>query len=158
MRLRNRLAMAIAITLPVTVGCGIQPETVTSFRRAAAQSIQHQASAATRLDTTPVKAVFHPSYPDRKDPFSFPYESTLESPGPDTSIKSAAQVDVVGFADLGQPRVFLRARDKTHSLTVGEKAYGVEVVEIRPPAVRLRMGSLTWTATMFDDTSSRPQR
>ena len=101
-------------------------------------------------EVTRVKVTFEPSYPDRVDPFTYPNDSTLQPSEIDTSIKSAAHVDVLGFANLGSPRVFLRARDKTHSLSEGDTIYGVEVIEIRPPAVRLRMGSLMWTATMFD--------
>jgi hypothetical protein len=123
---------------------------VEAFRQVARQSVGAQTPRAERADLTRVSTTFDPTYPNRIDPFTFPDESNLEGSGTDTSVKSAAQVDVLGFADLGQPRVFLRAREKTHSLAVGESVYGVEVVEIRPPAVRLRMGGLTWSATMFD--------
>ena len=153
MRIRFRQLLAIASTLVVSSGCDVQPETMEAFRQVAAQSGNAQASFAKQVEVTRVNATFDPTYPNRVDPFTFPDDSTLESSGADSSIKSAAQVDVVGFADLGQPRVFLRARDKTHSLTVGEMIYGIEVVEILPPAVRLRMGSLTWTTTMFDQAS-----
>ena len=136
----------------------MSPETIESIRRAAARPSQGSTVTVPQAEVNPVSVAFHPAFPHRSDPFSFPDDSTLLDETVDTSIKSAAHLDVVGFADLGEPRVFLSARGKTHSLAVGESVYGVEVTEIRPPAVRLRMGSLAWTATMFDPAASTPNR
>ena len=154
----DRHAFAILAAALFCSGCDVSPDTIESLRRAAVQPSRGSAVATPQVEATPVSVAFHPAFPDRTDPFNFPDDSTLQEAGVDTSIKSAAHVDVVGFADLGVPRVFLSARGKTHSLAVGESIYGVEVTEIRPPAVRLRMGSLTWTATMFDPATSTPRR
>jgi hypothetical protein len=69
-----------------------------------------------------------------------------------TTITTVAQVEVLGFAEVDEPRVFLRTKETTKSLKVGDVTDGVEVIAIKPPAVELRMGSLVWTATMFDNT------
>ena len=145
--------LAFAITICILSGCGVPPETLDAIRQATASSDYLPAPSANRIALTQASPEFDPTHPDRVDPFAFPDSSTLENPGTDNSVQSAAQVDVMGFANLGQPRVFLRARETTHSLAVGDKVHGVEVVEINPPAVRLRMGSLTWTTSMFDKVS-----
>ena len=139
------------VTLAVcVVGCGIQPETLVSLREAvntvSAQSPPGQADAE-RIET-----VFQPPYPQRVDPFSFPANAPV-SDQTATSITTVAQVEILGFANVDEPRVFMRTKDLTKSLKVGETADGVEVVKINPPQVELRMGTLVWTASMFDNTT-----
>ena len=58
----------------------------------------------------------------------------------------------MGFSNVRELQVFLRIDDRIRSLRVGEAFRGIKVVAIREPVVELRMGSLVWTATMFDKT------
>ena len=149
-QLFSGLLVALAL---LTVGCGIEPATLESLR-----DVVMTASAATEDQLPPEieseVVEFEPPNPDRVDPFTFPAGSTLAADQPGTSITTAAQVDVLGFANVDGPRVFLRTKDIIKSLAVGESTDGVEVEGIHPPAVDLRMGSLRWRATMFDRSSS----
>ena len=89
-----------------------------------------------------------PPYPNRVDPFSFPVGTS--DAGAERNVPHAnVAVDVLGFADVDDPRVFLRLDGRTHSLAEGSRVGGIEVVKIKPPVVELRRGTLVWTATMF---------
>ena len=135
----------------VLSGCGIEPEAFESIREVvetASMTTTAEPFALQRPESESMQ--FDPPYPDRVDPFTFPSGTTIASDQPGTSILSAAQVDVMGFANVKEPRVFLRTKDTTKSLAVGDVVDGVEVIGIHPPAVDLRMGSLQWRATMFD--------
>ena len=145
-----------AILAALSVGCGVETETLEAWKEAVhSSSIPSPASLAGSGASEPVDQHFEPPHPDRVDPFSFPTNVGPSDPAGPATV-TVAQVHVLGFADVDQPRVFLRSGDRTGSLKVGEVANGVEVVAINPPAVELRMGSLVWTATMFDHmTSSR---
>tara|TARA_R110002049_G_scaffold46487_1_gene135086 strand:+ start:5907 stop:6383 length:477 start_codon:yes stop_codon:yes gene_type:complete len=154
----RRRELVSTIALIFLSGCSGQTQTIESFRRISNQTAKPAATDSEPSRVTAPDQAFDANFPDRIDPFTFPSDVESDKPSGDHSIKSAAQVDLIGFADVGEPRVFLRARGKTHSLTVGDTVYGVEVTEIRPPAVRMRMGSLAWTATMFDPVASTPSR
>ncbi len=164
MRRHNFFSALLVVSL--TVGCGVEPETLDSLR-AAVETISSDGSGLTSgltsglpqgdgtendLNTSSGLAdAFQPPHPDRVDAFSF--TAGVEFNGQGSVETSVANVVVIGFANVREPRVFLRIEDQTRSLRVGEVANGIEVVAIREPVVELRMGSLLWTATMFDSAS-----
>lgn len=135
-------------------GCGIEPETLDSLRDAV-NSVSAVSAADARLAAPdPENLQFTPPNPGRSDPFTYSSGTTMETDQPGTSITTASQVYVMGFANVDGPRVFLRTKEVTKLMAIGDKADGVEVIGIHPPAVDLRMGTLEWRATMFDDTQS----
>ena len=146
----SSIVVFLAMTL-LCAGCGVKPETLESWQDAV-QTISAQQSLASQ-GHTPLRAenvVFEAPNPDRVDPFSFP-DGAPVSDQEGTTITTVAQVEVLGFAEVDEPRVFLRSKETTKSLRVGDVSDGIEVVAIKPPAVDLRMGTLIWTATMFDN-------
>lgn len=151
---QRKIALAVLVVAS-TAGCGVDPPSfVTLPGEARPASTRPPLSMLSVLDH-PQKTLldqnpdFQAPYPERENPFSFPADvadaNFLGGPA-----HSVAQVQVVGFADVEEPRVFLRIRNETKSLAVGEQMDGVEVVKINPPAAELRLGSLLWTVTMFD--------
>ena len=145
-----------ASTVLLATGCGVDPETLDSLR----DVVNTSAGAPTEFIPTEHVAIadelqFDPPNPDRVDPFSFPIDAAGELDQPGTPITTVGHVEVLGFAEVDEPRVFLRTRQTTKSLAVGDTADGVEVIAIHPPAVDLRMGSLKWRATMFDNNRSQ---
>ncbi|TWT82517.1 hypothetical protein CA13_39800 [Planctomycetes bacterium CA13] len=105
--------------------------------------------AAGESTTTPIS--YQPKYPDRVDPFRFPGDEMPNSERKSkSSVEKATQVEVLGFANLGEPKVILRTKKSTCALAVGETRDGVEVTDITPPAVKLKSGNLVWIVTMFD--------
>ena len=58
-------------------------------------------------------------------------------------------VEVRGFAEVEEPRVFLTLDGRTHSMPEKSRIGGIEFVKIKPPVVEWRRGNLVWTATMF---------
>jgi hypothetical protein len=142
-----------AILAALAAGCGVEPETLETLRQAV-NTVSTQTPLASQLDADldAVDPRFHPPYPDRVDPFSFPADAPVADQA-GTTLTTVAQVEVMGFAQIDEPRVFLRTKEMTKSLKVGDVTDGVEVIAIKPPAVELRMGSLVWTATMFDNTT-----
>lgn len=111
--------------------------------------MQQSLASQDRDPLEPNNLLFAATNPDRVDPFSFP-AGVANSDQAGTTINTVAQVEVLGFANVDEPRVFLRTKGMIKSLGVGRVTDGVEVVAINPPEVELRMGSLIWTATMFD--------
>lgn len=136
-------------------GCGVNPETIEHLR-AAVNTVSSDGDSAIgdgptkEIATGIAKIRFEPSYPDRKDPFSFP---AGEGTGKRASspVATMSEVEVLGFAKVGQQHVLLRSGESSRSLRVGESIDGIRVVAINPPTVRLQMGTLVWTATMFDN-------
>jgi hypothetical protein len=51
---------------------------------------------------------------------------------------------------VGRQHVLLRSGEISKSLQVGESINGVQVIAINPPTVQLQLGTLVWSATMFD--------
>ena len=155
-RMRTKSISSFSVLLAATMfsaGCGVEPETLQSLTQAVNTISAQQSLASQEQDPFgQANSVFEAPYPDRVDPFSFPAGAPV-SDQEGTTITTVAQVRVLGFANVDEPRVFLRAKEITKSLGVGDVTDGIEVVAIKPPAVELRMGSLTWTATMFDNSS-----
>jgi hypothetical protein len=141
------LLLIAAACLP---GCDVDPETMDSLQSAVSTVSAKAATApAANAPEESLIAQFEPQYPERVDPFVFAVEVPVNNDN-STTINSASRVQVLGFGNVGEPRVFLRINDRTGPYKVGDSVGGVEVVSIREPVVELRMGSLVWTATMFD--------
>ena len=84
----------------------------------------------------------------RQNPFEFP----IDLLGEQTSdpVKTVGQISVMGFADVGRPTVMLKTPRDVYSLGIGESVDGITVIAINPPAVDLQLGTLNWTAHLFD--------
>lgn len=134
-------------------GCSADPEALQSLQDAVNQVNLAAANDVLVPQVRSDEVEFTPPFPDRIDPFTFPAGAAAVTQQTGTSITSAAQITVLGFAEVDQPRVFLRTRETTRSLVVGDTMDGVEVIAINPPTVDLRMGSLQWRASMFETNS-----
>jgi len=149
---RSSILLLVAATV-VCGGCGIKPETLTALKEAVnAAAAQDGLGGATADTPEVVEVAYQPLYPNRVDPFSFPGQAPGAATEDTTSdsVTDGIGVKVLGFAEVDEPRVLLRIKGSTASLKVGETTDGVEVIAIRPPAADLRIGTLSWTATMFD--------
>lgn len=106
-------------------------------------------------DATSSTQVWSPPYAQRTNAFAYPGASSeaVETTKTDTSLTSS--VSVIGFANVGHPVVMLKFRDQMHSLSVGDKRGSIEVIDIAPPRVTLKMANLVWTVSMFDKSNSR---
>jgi hypothetical protein len=145
--------VGLAALLASQVGCHVDPETLASLEHAvkrvsADQNRNPQSSNDPASVVTEVQ--FSPSYPDRHDPFSFPENAALEGPQAAPSLATVSQIEVLGFASVGRQHVLLRSGEISKSLQVGESINGVQVIAINPPTVQLQLGTLVWSATMFD--------
>ena len=152
MTIRRYLMTCFAAPAMLAAGCGLEPETIETLQGVVQTVTAGPAVAEPVEQDSESDATFRPAYPDRVDPFSFP-ETAPVSDESSTSITSVAQVEILGFAEVDEPRVFLRTRDQIKSLKVDDVVDGVEVVSISPPTARLRMGTLVWTATMYEGLS-----
>lgn len=149
------------LMMALQTGCGVQPEALQSLREAVDTASNRSSSGAgfrqPGNSNPQAKLVslsdYEPPHPDREDPFSYPVDA-LGTSRQLSAVTSVAQIEVLGFANVDEPRVLLRTKSTTKSLAVGELLDGVEVVSIRAPAVELRIGTLVWTATMFDKSRS----
>lgn len=146
--------LALATAAVLVAGCGIEPETLESLRGMV------QAASVAAPTTTPLEAPeaeqtrFDPPHPDRVDPFAFPQGQSLAVDSPSQPLTSSVHVDVLGFAHVDEPRVFLRSNEVTRSLAVGDVIDGIQVIGIHPPAVDLQRGGLRWRATLFSNQDS----
>lgn len=151
--------LAVLLTLS---GCDVDQQTLDSLQSAVANaSANGQVSGADSLSSQPGPLLsevgFKPLHPNRVDPFNFPEGADVSSPreGTTNSLTTAAQVEVLGFANVGTQHVLLKSGDRTRSLKAGESLDGVRVIAINPPMVQLQMGTLIWNATMFDKSDQR---
>ncbi|WP_146536692.1 hypothetical protein [Rubripirellula reticaptiva] len=154
MHLSAKLGLPVLIA-SVTVGCGSDPDTLGTLREIVSQTSHSTKSGNFGSDRDTVASgadvrKFTAPYPDRQDAFAYPGQSP-EANVAVVSATSVAEFKVLGFANVGEPRVFLKSKSATKSVAVGEKFDGVHVLEINPPRVELQMGTLVWTATMFDN-------
>jgi len=155
MNFRPTVAFGLLFASVPLPGCGVDSETIQSFQAAVQNVSQSQSTAApaplSAMPSTPApEARFDPAYPDRRDPFSFPEDAQVgeRNPGTQTTV---ASVEVLGFANVGRGQhVLLRSGETSRSLRSGESIDGVRVMAIHPPTVKLQLGTLVWTATMFD--------
>jgi hypothetical protein len=150
-----RIVVAFA-AVSLTVGCGVDSETLGSLREAV-ETIRQPVPAPRPIEATPVESpsTFEPPHPDRVDPFSFPQDEQTAEPSGEI-VPSVTQVEVLGFAHVDEPRVLLRTQGIVSSLRVGQSANGVEVIAIESPRVQLRAGSVVWTASLFDQPQAKP--
>ena len=148
-------AVGIAIVLTIG-GCSVEPEQIEQWSESLRTSGGLNAPIAIK-ESPPLmvsEARFRPKYEYRVDPFHFPNDQPTTVAKRDSRVSKATQLEVLGFAQLDVPKVILRTKDSTITLAAGQSHYGLEVVEIQPPSVKLKSGNLVWTATMFDPTVS----
>lgn len=133
--------------LCILVGCGGEirqtlPSLATPMDTPGKDELTVNATSASRSDPLELELPF----PERVNPFAVAHRRERE--GTDTT--PASSVEVLGFAKVGRQQVMLRVADEVHFLVEGDIIGGVEVLQIRPPRVRLRNGNLTWEASMFE--------
>ena len=146
--------LCFAAMAAFVAGCGIEPETLDSLR-GMVQAASVAAAATPPLEAPAAEPIrFDPPHPDRINPFTFPEGQSLAADLPSPAVVSSVQVDVLGFAQVDEPRVFLRSGDVTKSLAVGDMIDGTRVIGIHPPAVDLQRGGLRWRATLFGSQDS----
>lgn len=139
-------------------GCGVDldPSLVGPLREVSFSN-NDEAADATELvpDSKSTNQTWSAPYPQRKNAFAYPGESVeaVETKKTDTSLTSS--VSVVGFANVDRPVVILKFRDQAHTMGVDDKHGSIQVTEIAPPRVTLKMGNLVWTISMFDKSSSK---
>ena len=154
--------------LPAMVGCDVEPETLEALASAAEKMQGNEEGGAfssmraisrVSLDQnrdsskSPANQSFQPDFPDRTDPFTFPEDT---GQGQDTSAEAAVKrVEVLGFSNVNESRVFVRTRSGVKSIRVGERFDGIEVIQINSPMVEMKVGNTVWTATMFDHGQKR---
>ena len=145
---------ATAMATVFFAGCGIEPETLDSLR-GMVQAASVAATAPPPHDARePDETRFDPPHPDRVDPFTFPEGQSLAVASPSQPLTTSIDVDVLGFAQVDEPRVFLNSNGSTRSMAVGDVIDGIQVIGIHPPAVDLQRGGLRWRATLFSDQDS----
>lgn len=158
MTTRAIAANGLAIMLVSLSGCGVDPETLESLQAATSTISAAQVQVSPEITKGPAtkssKSQFTPANPDRLDPFTFPSDGNKES-GAGSSMTTVAEIEVLGFANVGKPHVLLRSGETVRSMQVDESIDGIRVITINPPIVQLQMGTLIWTATMFDKTDSQ---
>ena len=156
-------------------GCSMESETLKSITEVVGQSTGSGMVAAvgkSLADSSKNSSVnpgstgapstsFQPKFPDRANPFQYPTDASETVAVPTRT--SVADIRVMGFADVvtrngenpdaanvAKRRVLLQTSVGIKSLAVGDRIGQIQVLRIDPPAVELKMGSLIWTATMFD--------
>ena len=134
-------------------GCGINSETLETLQQV---SLKQQDAVAdldrheSRLPSTP-GVDFQVPFPQRDNPFAVSTDS------PDRFSETAlstVDVQVKGFAKIGQQQAILRVKGETRFVIVGDRIGGLEVLAIVPPRVRLKSGNLVWDANMFSNNAA----
>ena len=158
MKTQAQAVFILALALSTQSGCNVDPETLESLQAAvntvsAAQPSDAVGESATEPKQETAESQFVPKFPNRVDPFSFP--AGIEMGDQDmTPMATVAAVEVLGFGNVGEAHVLLRINEQSSALRAGESVDGIKVIAINPPTVQLQMGTLIWTATMFDKTDS----
>lgn len=142
------------VGLSMLAGCDADSDSISQLSSVVGrvQQVNESLAAAggTANDVATTGISFAAPYPNRTDPFHFPGDESDAAETP-VSLISVGDIVILGFASVNEkPKVFLRSKDVTRVLAVGDRVDNVEVQAIDPPRVELRMGTLVWTATMFD--------
>ncbi len=89
---------------------------------------------------------YTPPYPERLNPFQPP----MNAPRVRTDNKqdSNSSVTLVGFANVGEPKVVLTIDGVVSPMSNGEEIAGVQVISIAPPNAVLQRGRNRWTASL----------
>lgn len=89
---------------------------------------------------------YTPPYPNRNNPFQPPMNMPLANIG--NSRDQNSSVLLVGFANVGEPKVVLAIDGVVSPLSNGEEIAGVQVISIAPPNAVLQRGRNRWTASL----------
>jgi hypothetical protein len=102
-----------------------------------------QAKAEPIVKMRPQSVSYQPPFPERVELFVPP----VRAAGVVDSDTGAAEDQVVlnGFVNVDQPRAVLVIDGQLATLAVGTQQFGVEVLSISPPSVRLKRGDFEWT-------------
>lgn len=142
----------IAVLATIT-SCGVDSKTLYELRdqvQAVSQSVSSGAQEVEDSESEPsVGKRFLPPYPDRENPFEYPGGSDPAAAQANSS-GEAGKVKVIGFANVGEPRVVIRIGESIYSPRVGQKIGNLEVISIRPPQAEFRYGTFSWTASLYD--------
>ncbi len=154
----TRTAIAVGLSLVSLAGCGVDldPSLVGPLSRVSISANDAAESAELAPDISGSNAAaWSAPYPQRKNAFAYPGDSVdaVETKKTDTSLTSS--VSVVGFANVDRPVVMLKFREQTYTMGVDDKHGSIQVIEIAPPRVTLKMANLVWTISMFDKSSAK---
>lgn len=85
-------------------------------------------------DQSPEDCVAAP-YPNRRNPFEYANAGQHESA---SSIGGNVEIKLFGFVGSIEPKAIINIDGRTHLLAEGDKRGQLEVLEVRPPQVRIR--------------------
>ena len=145
---------ALAIAGLLCAGCSLESDQIQQLTEMASKSASTSVAInSEKSGSASAKNVsFQPLFPERTNPFQFPGYQGDSIPESDSyQSQQAVQVRVLGFANVGQPRVILFSNGTTMALKEGEVARNIKVLQITEPTVKLQSGNLVWVATMFSD-------
>jgi hypothetical protein len=145
----NGLAAFALATLSL-VGCGANPDTLLKVAAQVREVSAADTDVVTDIQTgskptLETQSKFTPPFPDRVNPFLYPDETSKNSA--DTNASNLS-VELIGFANVGTPRVVIRIGDSVYSPSVGQRIGNLEVISIQPPQAEFRNGSFSWTANL----------
>ncbi len=86
--------------------------------------------------------------PERVNPFV--WDQSFDEQSGSENGKAKREVKVMGFVTTDQQRVVLSINGETVTLSVGQIARKVEVLEIAIPVVRLSVDGIEWSTSIFD--------
>lgn len=110
-------------------------------------SVRNPSDVEIEGETAEKSRKFQPTNPNRTNPFAFGEGVQAHR---EVSVNSLSSVIVLGFANAGKPMVILSIQGNTQTVGVGDKAYGIEIIEISPPTVTMKTAQSVWTASLFE--------
>lgn len=160
----HRLALVcLAAAVATLVGCGdsgadapiaakptpfdvaaAKARAVTAATESAASP--EQAAPATEAEADEPKVAYQPPFPEREEMFQPPRQAPRNLRSRDGDI--ASDVVLMGFADLGEPKVVLAINGVVTPMSGGDELAGVRVISIAPPRAVLQRGRSRWTASI----------
>lgn len=96
-------------------------------------------------ETLPEEA-YQPPFPERSDPFQAPKQTSRTARR--TKGEASESVELLGFADLGEPSAVLAIGGEVKLVAQGQTVSGVEVLKIAPPRAVLKRGRTRWTSSI----------
>lgn len=156
---QSRYLVALTVLVLATLGCS-SPEETTAKKATPATPISgsQDASTATKEKSSQEKAAkekskidqvassYEAPYPNRNNPFQPPMNAPRVRTGNERDQNSS--VTLVGFANVGEPKVVLAIDGVVSPMSNGEEIAGVQVISIAPPNAVLQRGRNRWTASL----------
>ena len=142
--------LLVALGLLAASGCAKTHARATGDDAVPAGESAADSSDEQRIDAEdtepPAQSQFKPPFPDRVELFVPP---NRPKQGKRPRSRDTADVELKGFIDVDGPKVLLSFDGQVKALAAGCKSGGVQVVEIRKPAVTLKRGQTTWTESLL---------